>query len=462
MSALLHIALLAVVQSAPIDTIPLPRLDSAWTVLESVTLRGESLPDAVPVWLRIDEWGRAREARTDSSVPLPDGAPETLERMAEELRFVPPRPGPGWARIVIPVKAKPPVEETSGETRKPELENAYAMQYKWLRDYYPLQLKRAGVGGTVTVWVFIDTGGRPRNVIVRQSSGNRELDEAAERAGWRGIFKPALNKGKPVPVWVAVPFIFGGESARRMLEPRKPSKFTFGPRSHPVAEALVQSPVDEFPELVRPDLAEGWLTRVYAQSGPDRDVGLFVLFEVDADGRIRDVSVWDRRPEGSADSEFERRFLRVLKRMRFRPALASQMPVASAFTAWFIFSRRLGPIPSAAAECDPEPNLPDEPEPAEVDTPPVVATPDWEWARIVKATWPLVFQKKGKRYEFDFWLLLDEGGRVCEARFADDRPGERYMAAKARALAKRLRFVPAERDGAPVAVWHRYRMEFSF
>jgi len=74
--------------------------------------------------------------------------------------------------------------------------------------HYPKILQDAGIGGTVNVWVFIDTNGRVQNAQVQTSSGNAALDEAALQAVYEFEFTPALNMDKLTEVWVAFPITF--------------------------------------------------------------------------------------------------------------------------------------------------------------------------------------------------------------------------------------------------------------
>ncbi len=73
---------------------------------------------------------------------------------------------------------------------------------------YPKLLRDAGIGGTVNVWVFIDTNGNVKNAQVQKGSGNKALDEAALTSAQEFSFTPALNRDKTVPVWVAIPITF--------------------------------------------------------------------------------------------------------------------------------------------------------------------------------------------------------------------------------------------------------------
>jgi protein TonB len=92
-------------------------------------------------------------------------------------------------------------------TVRPEIKNRRrAVQI--VEQSYPKLLKDAGIGGTVQVWVFIDTKGVVQNAQVQKGSGNKTLDEAALGACKQFEFTPALNRDQRVPVWVAIPITF--------------------------------------------------------------------------------------------------------------------------------------------------------------------------------------------------------------------------------------------------------------
>lgn len=77
-----------------------------------------------------------------------------------------------------------------------------------IAEEYPALLKDAGIGGTVIVHLFIDTDGRVRNQLVKETSGHRALDEAALRVAPVAVFSPAQNRETPVALWVEMPFTF--------------------------------------------------------------------------------------------------------------------------------------------------------------------------------------------------------------------------------------------------------------
>ena len=77
-----------------------------------------------------------------------------------------------------------------------------------VREEFPDILRRAGMGGTVTVWAFIDDQGGVKKAEVNRTSGNNMLDDAAVAAVLRFAFRPAMNRDTHVPVWVSIPITF--------------------------------------------------------------------------------------------------------------------------------------------------------------------------------------------------------------------------------------------------------------
>jgi protein TonB len=73
---------------------------------------------------------------------------------------------------------------------------------------YPAVLRDAGIGGTVTVFFFVDENGLVRDRRIDQSSGIPGLDAAALEVAETFRFSPALNRDHKVPVWVSLPIRF--------------------------------------------------------------------------------------------------------------------------------------------------------------------------------------------------------------------------------------------------------------
>jgi protein TonB len=73
---------------------------------------------------------------------------------------------------------------------------------------YPTQSRRMGEQGKVVLRVLVNEKGKPDQVLVQRSSGSSRLDEAGRQAALRALFKPHLEDGRPVAVFVIVPLNF--------------------------------------------------------------------------------------------------------------------------------------------------------------------------------------------------------------------------------------------------------------
>jgi len=73
---------------------------------------------------------------------------------------------------------------------------------------YPTISRRLGETGVVMLRVLISEKGLPEQAIIAKSSGSGNLDEAGRVAAMRALFKPYMEDGKPVAVYVLVPINF--------------------------------------------------------------------------------------------------------------------------------------------------------------------------------------------------------------------------------------------------------------
>ena len=71
---------------------------------------------------------------------------------------------------------------------------------------YPDIAREAGVEGTVMLRVLVGDDGFVKDLIIIQSVPM--LDESAADAAWTAVFKPALQKDRPVAVWMVIPIEF--------------------------------------------------------------------------------------------------------------------------------------------------------------------------------------------------------------------------------------------------------------
>jgi protein TonB len=73
---------------------------------------------------------------------------------------------------------------------------------------YPPALKKAGVGGTAVLWVFVGRSGAVKSTRLVTSSGHEELDLVAREVLSQSRFAPAMNQGRPIDAWVQLPVEF--------------------------------------------------------------------------------------------------------------------------------------------------------------------------------------------------------------------------------------------------------------
>ena len=71
---------------------------------------------------------------------------------------------------------------------------------------YPELAREAGVEGTVLVRVLVGDDGFVKDMLIIQSVPM--LDDSAVEAAWTAVFKPALQKDRPVAVWMVIPIEF--------------------------------------------------------------------------------------------------------------------------------------------------------------------------------------------------------------------------------------------------------------
>jgi protein TonB len=106
--------------------------------------------------------------------------------------------------VSAPAPAAPPVQAAPAGPRV-----VSAVEYiRPPQPVYPAISRRMGESGVVTLRVLISEKGLPEKAVVQTSSGSQNLDEAGRQAALRTLFKPYIEDGKPVPVYVLVPINF--------------------------------------------------------------------------------------------------------------------------------------------------------------------------------------------------------------------------------------------------------------
>jgi TonB family protein len=120
--------------------------------------------------------------------------------------------------MVLPPPPPPPIPEAKPEvwaneptftpyTTAPVLQNPDEAA-RVILENYPRAMREAGVGGTVTMWFFLDETGKVRRTLIATTSGYEALDQAASDVAETLTFTPAYNRDTPVKVWVQLPIMF--------------------------------------------------------------------------------------------------------------------------------------------------------------------------------------------------------------------------------------------------------------
>jgi TonB family protein len=187
------------------------------------SVRASGIGGRVHIKVQLDENGNVTHAAVAASSGVRE-LDESALAVARVMRFqqpanrttqsveVPVDFRPADPRPAAPAIAQPTVAITEGPsftpfTVPPKLVNSQAVQQGVIANYPPV-LREAGIGGTVTLWFFIDETGRITKLQMKKSSGHQALDEAALRVADLMQFSPALNREERVKVWVDMPIVF--------------------------------------------------------------------------------------------------------------------------------------------------------------------------------------------------------------------------------------------------------------
>jgi protein TonB len=152
-------------------------------------------PDPPPVPVEVT---RPRTPSTAAATPRKVDVPAAVDQVVVDDGVLPADPVD-----TTPAETRAPAE-TSGPVPGVRLEYQQAPA-----PAYPRDALRDGIQGTVMLQVLVDVDGRPLDVRIQQSSGNRQLDNAARRQvleHWR--FRPAMKEGRAIQAIGLVPIDF--------------------------------------------------------------------------------------------------------------------------------------------------------------------------------------------------------------------------------------------------------------
>ncbi len=142
-------------------------------------------------------------------VPVPDAevsAEQTIASQTEMSQTVAPvaegsgEGGPVEVQQDIQIEDDAPPADFVPVEKQPEI-------VKRVEPKYPELAMRAGLEGKVTVKIWVDKEGKPKQVVVLKSDAEI-FNEPAIEAAKQWLFTPAYMNNGPVSVWVSVPFKF--------------------------------------------------------------------------------------------------------------------------------------------------------------------------------------------------------------------------------------------------------------
>lgn len=142
-----------------------------------------------------------------TSITLPPAPPEPPKTPPAPEPVVvapaPPAPPPPAPVVAAPAPPPPPTEPKVRALGDAGIEYVRAPS----ASYPPISL-RLKETGDLLVRVLVNEQGRVEKVEVQKGSGYARLDKAASEAARSAQFKPYMEGGRPVTVWVVVPFSF--------------------------------------------------------------------------------------------------------------------------------------------------------------------------------------------------------------------------------------------------------------
>ena len=156
-----------------------------------------------------------QEARTVTEPPAPAPTIVPSPPPGEVPSTQPSRPASTQSALDVrfagPPSGAPPAAAATGR----ELASASAVtQYArpqggyQVRPSYPASARRLGVQGTTLLKVHVLVDGAVGEVLVQESAGHVDLDQAAADAVRRWRFDPARRGTEPVAMWVLLPVEF--------------------------------------------------------------------------------------------------------------------------------------------------------------------------------------------------------------------------------------------------------------
>jgi protein TonB len=151
----------------------------------------------------------AVEAPRSSPTVSGPPAPSVVDAGSGAFASAPPAGQPASGPVPASIAATPPAgpavaaPPSDGITQRAIPQGGYQH-----RPAYPSSARRLGAQGTTLLNVLVADDGRVANVIITQSAGHPDLDQAAADAVRRWRFEPAKRGTENVAMWVQLPVEF--------------------------------------------------------------------------------------------------------------------------------------------------------------------------------------------------------------------------------------------------------------
>ncbi len=177
---------------------------------------------------------------------------------------------------------------------------------------YPELARRAGIEGTVILYVQIDEQGEVVDMRVIKSMGDSGCDEAAVEAIKKVKWIPAEADGKPVKVWISVPVRFKLSNGGENQTDKKELKETFVPFDEeptPVGGFTAVHENLQYPEIARRAGIEG---------------AVLVYARIDENGDVADTKIMKSLGDNGCDEAAAE----AIKKTKWNPAKQNGKPVA--------------------------------------------------------------------------------------------------------------------------------------
>ena len=198
---------------------------------------------------------------------------------------------------------------------------------KTVQPSYPAAAKKDKIEGTVWVKVWVDETGKVADATIEKSDANVFEGTAIDAVKqWR--FKPALSKGKPVSVWVTIPFRFKLQD-KEMAESRPAVTM----KVRPVFPTKQLPPVENMKVDKDPEAVEQVNPKYPEKAMQDRIEGtVWTKMWIDESGNVVAVDVTKTENEALNQAAID-----AGKQWKFKPALVNGKPVAVWITVPFRF-----------------------------------------------------------------------------------------------------------------------------